>query len=135
MADPRDTARDSRGKLWLEGIAAALGALLTLGTLGVILWDEWRSSGRPAFVAVDVRSVTEAEGGFVMELRAENRGDRTAAEVLVRGELRRGDEVVETSEATFDYVPRHSHRDGGLFFTHDPRNLEIEVRALGYVDP
>jgi uncharacterized protein (TIGR02588 family) len=135
MADRQEGGRDSRGKLWLEGIAATLGALLTLGTLAAILWDAWRDSGRPAFVVVEPRSITEAERGFVMQLRAENRGDHAAAQVLVQGELKRGEEVLETSETTFDHVPGHSYRDGGLFFTQDPRTFAVEVRALGYVDP
>jgi uncharacterized protein (TIGR02588 family) len=35
----------------------------------------------------------------------------------------------------FDYVPGHSVRQGGLFFTRDPRSGHLSVRARGYSAP
>jgi len=135
MAQEKAGREDSRGKLWLEGIAASLGALLALGTIGIILWDEWRGEGLPPDVTVEARGVQEGRGGFMLKVLADNHGDRTAAQVVVEGQLRRGGEVVATSETTFDYVPSHSHREGGLFFAEDPRGFEVQLRAKGYVDP
>ena len=43
--------------------------------------------------------------------------------------------TIETSDITFDYVPGHAERKGGLFFRQDPRMHKLELRALGYQTP
>src|SRR5687768_627595 len=96
----------------LEAASAAVGAVLAIVTLGVIAWDGWREEDRPALVELAAQSVHEHPAGFVVEIVAFNSGDATAAALLVEGTLNRGDEVVETSEATFDYLPRRSERRG-----------------------
>ena len=41
----------------------------------------------------------------------------------------------ETAEATFDFLPARSRREGGLYFTNDPRIGALTLRAKGYADP
>jgi uncharacterized protein (TIGR02588 family) len=43
--------------------------------------------------------------------------------------------VVETSQATIDYLPQRSERRGGLFFTRNPEGLDLNLRAEGYSEP
>jgi uncharacterized protein (TIGR02588 family) len=62
-------------------------------------------------------------------------GGQAAAEVLVEGELAGEAGPHETSEATIDYLPPDSEREGGLFFGRDPSRHELRLRAKGYVDP
>ncbi len=132
---PQQPQHESEAKRRLEAIAAVFGAAVALGTLGLIVWDGWKASGAPPFIEVKALEVHEQAGGFVLEILASNRGGEAAAQVLVEGELHDAARVVETSEATFDYVPRQSERLGGLFFKADPRAHEVRLRALGYADP
>jgi uncharacterized protein (TIGR02588 family) len=111
------------------------GAVLALGTIGIILWDGIAGRDTAPFVVVEAQSVTERDGGFVLVVQASNRGGRTAAGVVVEGELRDGGQVIATGETTFDYVPGRSSREGGLFFAQDPRSFDLRLRALGYIDP
>ena len=53
----------------------------------------------------------------------------------MEGELREGTESVETSNTTIEYVPAHSERKGGLFFTSDPRQYVLRLQAKGYEKP
>ena len=39
------------------------------------------------------------------------------------------------SEAVLDYVPAGSDREGGLWFSRDPRAGQLTLRAKGYADP
>jgi len=126
---------ESPAKQRLEFIAALIGAVLALGTLGIIVWDGLQEEGRPALVTLRAESVHRHAGGFVVEVVARNEGDDTAAELLVEGSLRQGDRTVETSEATFDYVPSHSERRGGLNFAQDPQLFELKLQAKGYIAP
>jgi uncharacterized protein (TIGR02588 family) len=71
----------------------------------------------------------------LVEFRALNEGGRTAAGLTIEGELRNGTKVVESSDTTLEYLPSHSERSGGLFFTADPREYQLELRAKGYETP
>jgi len=119
----------------LEWVVAGIGALLVAGTIGYLAAQAlWRDTTPP-----DVRLVAEPareqQGGWLVRFHAFNRGGEPAAELLIEGELRGPDGTVETSEATLDYLPPGSQRDGGLFFTGDPRRFELTLRAKGYTRP
>jgi uncharacterized protein (TIGR02588 family) len=120
----------------LEWIAAAVGLLLIAAMLGILGWEALKGNGKHApFVEVSVEGVTAAAGGYIVEVALRNRSPSTAAAVEVEGELASGGRTIETSSVTIDYVPGESTRRAGLFFSHDPRDLEVDVRALGYAQP
>ena len=120
----------------LEWIAAGIGLALLLFVAVVIGRDALfaKASQLPA-IEVRVVRVVPAPAGFVVEFEAENRASGTAAAVEIEGRLGSEADPVETSSATLDYVPGHSAVRGGLFFTKDPRQHAIEVRAMGFQTP
>lgn len=133
MAHRQDKAR--REPL-LEWIAAGIGLALTLGVLAVIGFEAAVGDAEsPPAVEVRVERVVPSPAGYVVEIAATNRSGATAAAVQIEGEIKSGGTSVETSTATFDYVPGRATRRGGLFFREDPRLHELEVRALGYQAP
>jgi uncharacterized protein (TIGR02588 family) len=120
----------------LEWIAAGIGLVLTLLII-VVIGREAVSGEAEAPPAIEVRAVSLARTstGFVVEVAATNRSGATAAAVQIEGALSSDDTAAETSSLTFDYVPGHATRTGGLFFREDPRLHELELRALGYQEP
>ncbi len=80
-------------------------------------------------------AIRPVSGGYLVEVRLRNVGDATAAKLKVRGLLMNGQQAVEDSEATFDYLPRRSEREGGLFFTNNPQDYQLVIRAEGYEKP
>lgn len=138
MAEP---ARDGGGgegggvKSRWEWVAAAVSTVLVLAVVGYLLYDAVARPHTPPSVQVSADTVLRADGLWLVEFRATNRGHRTAAAVKVQGELMAADSSVETSEAVLDYVPSRSVRHGGLFFHNDPRAYRLELRALGYQEP
>lgn len=120
----------------LEWAAAGIGLLLLLAMLAIIgLEAVSGETDEPPAIAVTAGRIVAAPGGYLVEIEAGNSSGATAAAVQVEGALRAGGKAIETSSLTFDYVPGHSHRKGGLFFTEDPRRHELKVRALGYQAP
>ena len=120
----------------LEWFAAGIGLLLTLAMFGVIGWGALKGNGKqPPAVEVTVEQVSPAASGYVAEVALRYRSPSTASAVEIEGELADGEEVVETSNATVDYVPGEAVRRAGLFFTEDPSRYKLEVRALGYAEP
>jgi uncharacterized protein (TIGR02588 family) len=120
----------------LEWIAAGIGLVLTLGILAVIGREALSGEmEQPPAIEVRVERVVPSPAGYIVEIAATNWSGATAAAVEIEGELKAGETSVETSGATFDYVPGHAERKGGLFFKEDPRKHRLEVRALGYQAP
>ena len=67
--------------------------------------------------------------------QAQNAGGAAAAQVRIEGTLSAGGQAPETSSVILDYIPGHSAREGGLFFTQDPQSGNLTLRALGFTKP
>ncbi|MDO9335692.1 MAG: hypothetical protein Q7T61_04775 [Caulobacter sp.] len=140
-AAPKAAARATRaapgakGTPLLEWIAGGFGLVLVLLTVGVIGQEALFGDPSPPAVTVEARAVHAVKGGWLVEIEAINSGGSPAAQVAVEGELVLPGQAPETAEANFDYVPDHSRRTGGLFFSHDPRGAQLSLRAKGYAKP
>jgi uncharacterized protein (TIGR02588 family) len=118
-----------------EWVVAAIGAVLVAATIGYLVWLALSRDEAPPDVRVAATGVVALQDGWLVKFRATNAGAAAAAELLIEGELVGEGGPVETSEATIDYLPPRSEREGGLFFSRDPRRHELHLRAKGYVDP
>jgi len=118
-----------------EWVVAALGALLVAGTIGYLVWHATGRDEGPADVRVVAEEVVALQDGWLVRFRAANAGAQAAAELLVHGELVGPEGVLETAEASIDYLPPRSAREGGLIFSRDPRRHELRLRAKGFVRP
>lgn len=91
---------------WALGV---IGALLAVAMLGFLAQQAVVRDGGPQLQVV-LTGVQETPGGFVVSLRVENSGGRTAQAVQVTGEVRTDGATVDTGSATVSYVPADSHR-------------------------
>lgn len=119
----------------LEWIIAFVGLALVVGTVSFMVYQAIKGDSSPPDISLHVESISPIGNGYVVRIRAMNNGGSTAAGLTVEGALRHAFETVETSGATISYVPPHSQRIGGLFFTKDPRQFELHLRAKGYEAP
>lgn len=117
-------------------LAAAVGMVLVLASTGFLLYEALAGdSSPPEFVIEETDPVVPSGTGHLVRFRVVNRGGSPAAGLMVEGTLEEGATTVETSSLTIDYVPSHSARQGGLFFSEDPRKFDLKIRALGYMQP
>ena len=130
----RNQGKLDQAPLWMWGIGI-LGLVLVLGSIGFALYEAVAGDSSPPDVNIEVESIAPVENGFLVKFRAINKGGMTAAGLTVEGELRDGTDVLETSETTMEYQPSHSERTGGLFFTRDPQEYQLQLRAKGYETP
>lgn len=107
----------------LQWVMAALGAAITLGAVGIVVWEAVQPPSPPALSARIV-AVQATAAGQVATVRVQNDGDDTAAAVDIEGVL--GD---QTATATLDYVPGHGHARAYLRFDADPRAATIAVKG------
>ena len=118
-----------------EWLVVGSGAAVVGASLGLLVYQGLTAPNSPPDITVRAISVQQSRAGFLVRIRVANDGGTTAARVMVEGALREAGRMVETAETTIDYVPPRSKRRGGLFFTRDPRSLEMTIRAKGYEEP
>lgn len=118
-----------------EWIIAGIGCLALLAVLVYLLIDAVSGRNGAAQLVVLPVEVSATEGGYVVEFSASNRAGKSVAAVEITGELRDGDEVVEESSATIDYIPQNSERLGALIFRSNPEAHDLRLFARGYVEP
>jgi uncharacterized protein (TIGR02588 family) len=120
--------------IW-EWIVAAIGFMLVASVIGFLLYEAIGGNRLPPDVKLSVDSVIQTRNGYLAKITAVNEGGMTAAGVVIEGELSRDAVPVERSWTTIDYLPPRSEQRGGLFFTQDPRQFDLQVRPFGYVEP
>lgn len=134
---PTQNGRERRHNavsIW-EWMVAAIGLVLVVGSIGFMLYEGIWGDQSPPAVRIQLVSIAQTENGYLVRFRAANSGGSTAEGLTIEGQLSKDDQSVETSETTLDYLPSRSERKGGLFFTRDPRDFQLNIRALGYEDP
>jgi uncharacterized protein (TIGR02588 family) len=135
-SEPRHRQPPASARRW-QAVTATLGGVLVAAALGYLAWGLVTQVETPPAVSVRLDAVQPQpeSRSFLVTFTAANRGGSTAGSVLVTGELRQDGRTVETGEVVIDYLPANSERRGGLFFTRDPRGLELVLKPAGYVEP
>ena len=119
----------------LEWIFAAIGVLIVASAIGFLVYRGATKGDTPPAIKVEVESVTPTGENYLVNFRVHNTGDTTAAGLTIEGELKNGEKPEETSAVTMTYVPAQSARRGGLFFTKNPNEFQLKIRAKGYERP
>ena len=114
---------------------AVLGLALVAVSIGFMLYEAMAGDSSPANVNVHVDTTLQTGNGFLVKFRAVNAGGSTVEGLTIEGTLRDGADVMEISDTVLEWLPAHSEREGGLFFTSDPRQYQLQLRAKGYENP
>jgi uncharacterized protein (TIGR02588 family) len=133
MKDRGEQTKINDAPWWMWGIAL-FGLVFVAGSIAFMLYEA-AADDSPPDVTVQVESTLQTRNGYLVKFRAVNEGGSTAEGLTVEGVLRNGTEILESSNTVIEYVPGHSEREGGLFFTQDPRQYQLQLRARGYEDP
>lgn len=118
-----------------EWVCAALGCLLVFGSISFMAYKAATATDKPPDLSAEVKSVEKLKSGYLVKFEVKNEGEFTAAAAHIKGELKKGDKTEESSSTTIAYVPSFSTRSGGIFFTKNPEDFKLDVRATGYTEP
>jgi uncharacterized protein (TIGR02588 family) len=120
----------------IEWASAAIGLFIVIAMFGLLVVEAIRGQADepPRLIVTPVRLVSDG-GSYFLEVDVTNNSPQTGAGVQIEGELKSGEEAVETSSATLSYVPGLSKRRAGLVFSRNPRDFTVELRATGYERP
>jgi len=119
----------------LEWLVAGLGVVLVGGAIAFLVYHSLARDRSPPDIRVVAGRVLDLGNSYLVRFRAFNDGRSAAAAVTIEGELTGPDGTTEVGEATLDYLPPRSDREGGLLFTMDPRAGDLRLRAKGYAEP
>jgi uncharacterized protein (TIGR02588 family) len=119
----------------LEWIVGGLGLALVTAIILFLLYQAFAGNQAPPEVRLRVESIEQSGSTYRVDLKVVNEGGTTAEGLVLEGELKKGDQQVERSFTTIEFLPPGSEKKVGLFFRHDPRELALEIRPLGYEDP
>ncbi|MDI7862863.1 hypothetical protein MRS76_12940 [Rhizobiaceae bacterium n13] len=103
--------------------------------IGWFAIEAMRQDTRPPDLSVLIIGQGFRSRGYQAEFEVANIARKAAAGVVIRGHLIKEDRVLETVEATLDYVPMQSVARDGLIFHHDATGLDIQIAATGYSEP
>ncbi|MBA3042315.1 MAG: TIGR02588 family protein [Alphaproteobacteria bacterium] len=120
---------------WMEWLTGLISLILIALLIGYVSWSAMTEQMEPPEFAIEATGMEHVPGGYRITFDIENRANSTAAAVTVRGELKRGEESVESVDVTFDYVPGQSQSSGAILFLTDPGSAQLTLRAIGYTDP
>lgn len=118
-----------------EWVCAALGCILVFGSIAFMTYKAVVATDNPPDLSAQVKSVEKLTSGYLVKFEVKNNGEYTAAVAHIKGELKKGDKTEESSSTTVAYVPSYSTRSGGIFFTKNPQDYEVNIRATGYTEP
>lgn len=120
--------------IW-EWMIAGLGLILVLASISLTLYRAFTEESTPPILAIRIDSISPTEGGFLVRFSVKNTGNQTAADLNIEGVLKNGEKIEETSTMALTYAPANSNRQGGLLFTKNPSELDLQIRAMGYSVP
>jgi uncharacterized protein (TIGR02588 family) len=119
-----------------EWVVAGIGVLLVAAIMIMLLIDATQADESPPAIAVSVDTTVALAQSHLVEITAKNESGQAAAAVRVEGVLADASgRAVERSESTVDYLPAHSKRQMGLYFSHKPGDYRLTVRAVSYQHP
>lgn len=119
----------------LEWIVGGVGLVIITSVLGFLLHAALNDNNPRPDIRLSVNEVLQSSSGYLVRITASNEGGSTAAGVIVEGELRRGADIIERSETLIEFLPSHSKKRAGLFFSKDPSQFELKLRPHGYEEP
>lgn len=119
----------------LEWLAASVGLVLALLTLGALGWQAFHERDMHPVLEVGVERIMELRSGWLVEIEVHNRTGGTASAVEIEGASRLPGRPAAVSSVTIDHVPARSSRSAGLMFPSDPGAGQLELRVVGYAEP
>ena len=130
----REPQAEEAPPFW-EWVMAGIGLLLLIASLTYFGYHALVEETQTPEPLVEVWGVEKQGDRFVVLLRATNRSRSAAADVKVEASLERDGQVVEQGETEFQYLPGESSREGGLFFSRNPAEFEVKVKAKSFRQP
>ena len=135
MSEQNDGKSESRPLA--ELLTLWLSVAVVVGMVGAASWIYVSGADEPPIVnvTIDESAIRAAGGNYYVPITVRNDGDRTVADARVQGTLTLSTGTEEQADITITYLAGGELAPAELIFGSDPRNGDLEVSAISYVDP
>lgn len=143
MSDKQKNAKSTSdlSKNALEWSVFAVSFLLVVGVLFYLGREMLLVDEAPPHIVLQLdkphplQKSDGEEAGFIVAVKASNKGGQTAEGVHLEVEMQRGQEKPQTADFDIDFLPRGSSREGYVAFKGASDNVKLKARVLGYGIP
>jgi uncharacterized protein (TIGR02588 family) len=117
-----------------EWVSFGVSALIVVALAAYLVYDGLRTNGPivPIEVTVAIDEAARAEARYVVPVKVRNNGRRTLTDVKVRVTHRSGGGEARSEDFDIDYLPEDAQETVYVFVDRDPREAQVEARALQY---
>ena len=118
-----------------EWVVGGIGFVFVVASIGFMLYQAFVVDEVAPEIVFETEDIVRSGSSYLVKVQVTNHGELVVSGLVIEGILLEGEEEVESSETTIDYVPAGSQRKAGLFFTRDPQDFDLQLRAKSYVEP
>jgi uncharacterized protein (TIGR02588 family) len=118
-----------------EWVVGAIGLVFVVASIGFMLYQAFVVDEIAPEIVFETEEIVRSGSIYLVKVQVANHGEMVVAGLVIEGILMEGEEEVEISETIIDYVPAGSQRKAGLFFTRNPQEFDLQLRAKSYVEP
>lgn len=118
-----------------EWVVGGIGFVFVVASIGFMLYQAFVVDEVAPEIVFETEEIVRSGSSYLVNIQVTNHGELVVAGLVIEGVLMEGEEEVEISETTIDYVPAGSQRKAGLFFTRNPQEFDLQLRAKSYVEP
>jgi uncharacterized protein (TIGR02588 family) len=128
---------DQPGRSVAEWTTFTVSAVTMLALVGMIIYQHFIGSNRPAIIEVQPRfdEVQQQDVGYYVPIEIANRGDRTARDVRVHLSLQGNEEQRASSLLLVDYLAGGSEHRGVVIMSSHPSGSTLRVDSITYLEP
>lgn len=128
--------RRSRRAISIETIAFILASAIVTLLIGLICYVWVTQGDEPPILTIDqTQPIRQVQGQYYVPFTLKNSGGRTAESVQVIGELKQGDQVLETGEQQIDFLSSNEEEEGAFVFSQNPQRADLSIRVASYKLP
>ena len=133
----RDAAGAQQERSLAEWVTLAISAAIVLGLLGLVTYLYLDDGQTSAVIEVTplIDETRESGARFYVPVEIENTGGRTVEQLLVTVSLALPDGSTEDAQFTVDFLAGGASQGAVASFSEDPREHEVSVGAVSYVEP
>lgn len=126
--------RDYLGRTIAEWVTLGLSAAIVAGLAGYMLYHALRSDAPyvPAEVRPLMDQVSQEGDTYFLPVEIHNNGRRTLRDFTAELTYRTPDGSRQTREIKLDFLAERARETRYFYFDHDPRDLQVEARPVGY---
>jgi uncharacterized protein (TIGR02588 family) len=120
-----------------ELISLAISSTIVLALVGALLYLQLTQSDRPALITAQaMQDEVQQEGDvYYVPVEIANHGGKAGEDVVVRLAIAYPDGQSQVGQLAIGFLAAGETAQGMLAVARDPRDAEIRIEAIGYLEP